>query len=66
MILIDEMAAVFSSSRPQIQNVICRPHDFSIVFYHEHGVSDVPETQQNLNEPLRSRGWRPMDGSSST
>ena len=44
------MAAVLSRARPNIDDVVCRPHDGLVVLDNEHAVADITEPLQGLNE----------------
>ena len=48
----DNMAAIFTSARSEIENVVGGAHDFRVVFDNEHRVSDVAQPQQNLDQAL--------------
>ena len=50
------MSAVLTGARTQIENVVRRADDFGIVLHNEHGVSDIPQPKQDLNERWASRG----------
>ena len=49
--LVNQMSAILSRSRTQIQNVVRRPHHFGIVFNDENGISDVTQPLKNFDEP---------------
>ena len=44
------MAAVLSGTGPEVQNVIRRPHDFRVVFDYQHGVADIPQVFQRVDQ----------------
>src|SRR3954471_15538405 len=46
------MPAVLSCARPQVENVVGRPHDFGIVFDNEYRIPDISQPQEDLNKAL--------------
>ena len=60
------VAAVLPRSRTKVHDAVTGAHYLPVMLHHQHGISQVAQTMQNLNQSLVSRLCSPIDGSSNT
>ena len=61
----DDAPALLPRSRPEVDDVVRDLDDRPVVLDDEHGVALVAQGLEDVDQPARVAGWRPMDGSSS-
>jgi hypothetical protein len=60
----NHLAAVLAGPRPQIDDIVGGAHRRLVVLDHQHGVAQVAQALQRLDQRSLSRWCRPMLGSS--
>ena len=49
----DNASAILAGSRPQIDDAVGVPHDLRVMFHHQHGVPQVAQAMQDLDQAGR-------------
>ena len=55
----DDFATVLARARAKIENAVAGAHHVGIVLHNQHGVSEVPQSVQNVDQSVRIAGVQP-------
>ena len=55
----NDFSTVLAGTRPKVENAVARAHHVGIVLHHQHGVSKVPQSMQNIDQTMRVAAMQP-------